>query len=184
MRVGLYLRVSTADQTCDPQRLEASRYAAARGWTIVREYADEGISGAATKRPALEELMRDARRRKVDVILVAKLDRFGRSMSELVLLLEELDSLGLNFVSVSENLDFRTSVGRMQLHILAALAQWERERIVERVRSGIAAAKARGQRFGRPTLEVPHDRIDAVRGLSVREAAKKLGSRPEPLTGG
>jgi putative DNA-invertase from lambdoid prophage Rac len=149
-----------------------------KGWTIFKEYADEGASGATTRRPALDQLMADARRRRFDVVCVAKLDRFGRSLKGLVLTLEELQSLGIAFVSINEGIDLSTSVGRLQLHILAALAQWERERIIERVRSGMARAKARGKRFGRPERVVPEATLASVRGLSVREAAKRLGISP------
>lgn len=122
--------------------------------------------------------MKDARRRRFSAVVVAKLDRFGRSLKELVLLMEKLESLGITFVSISEGIDLGSSVGRLQLHILAALAQWERERIIERVRSGMARAKAEGRRFGRPERHVAEEILAPVRGLSVREAAKRLGVSP------
>ena len=178
MRVATYLRVSTGLQTVENQRLEIARYVEARGWSILKEFADEGASGATTRRPALDQLMADARRRRFDVVCVAKLDRFGRSLKDLVLTLEELQSLGITFVSINEGIDLSTSVGRLQLHILAALAQWERERIIERVRSGMARAKAQGKRFGRPERVVPEATLAPVRGLSIREAAKRLGVSP------
>ena len=178
LRVATYLRVSTVDQHVENQRREIAAFCLARGWDIQREYLDHGVSGAANRRAGLEELMRDARRRKFSAVVVAKLDRFGRSLKELVLLLEELDTLGITFVSIGEALDFSSSVGRLQLHILAALAQWERERIIERVRSGIARSKAEGRKFGRPERIVPESVLAPVRGLPVREAAKRLGVSP------
>jgi DNA invertase Pin-like site-specific DNA recombinase len=178
MRVAIYTRVSTSQQTVENQRIELARYVQARNWTVVAEYRDEGVSGSSTHRPGLDALMEDARRQKFQAVCVAKLDRFGRSLKDLVLTLEELQSLGIAFVSLGEGLDFSSSVGRLQLHILAALAQWERERIVERIRAGIDRAKAQGRRFGRPRREVPEARLGPVRGLSVRDAAARLGVSP------
>jgi putative DNA-invertase from lambdoid prophage Rac len=178
MKVATYLRVSTGQQTVENQRQELARYVEARGWTIVREFADEGISGASTRRPAFEALLADARRRRFQAVCVAKLDRFGRSLKDLVLSLEELQSLGITFISIGEGIDFSSSSGRLQFHILSALAQWERERIADRVRSGMARAKAQGKRFGRREREVPEDVLAPVRGLSTREAAKRLGVSP------
>jgi putative DNA-invertase from lambdoid prophage Rac len=178
IKVATYLRVSTGQQTVENQRLEVQRYVDARGWSIAKEYADEGWSGATTRRPGLEALMADARRRRFSVVCVAKLDRFGRSLKDLVLSLEELQSLGVMFVSIGEAIDFSSSTGRLQLHILSALAQWERERIADRVRSGMARAKAQGKKFGRRQRVVPEEVLALVRGLSVREAAKRLGVSP------
>ena len=173
MRAALYARVSTADQTTDNQLHELRQYADARGWTVT-EYTDT-ISGARDRRPALDRLVKDARRRRVDVVIVWRLDRLGRSLKHLVNLLDELQAIGVSFISLNEGIDLGTPSGRLQLHVLSALAQFERERISERVLSGLARARRQGQTLGRPRLEVPSAAIEAVRGMPVRMAAKKLG---------
>lgn len=172
--VALYLRVSTASQTVENQRLELQRYCDARGWEIVREYADEGISGTAP-RPALQKLMADARRRRFRSVVVFRLDRVGRSLTDLVQTLEELHSLGIGFVSLGEGIDFGSSAGRLQLHILAALAQWERERIRERTLAGLERARSQGKRLGRPVEPLPVAKLQAVAGMSLRAGAAHLG---------
>src|SRR5215475_721834 len=149
MRAAIYARVSTIDQTVDNQLLELRRYSEARGWTAVNEYVDV-MSGAKDRRPGLDELVRDARRRKFDAVIVWKLDRLGRSLRHLVLLMEELQQLGVALVSLGEGLDLSTPAGRLQAGLLAAVAQFERERIRERVVSGLQRAKAQGKRLGRP----------------------------------
>ena len=172
-RVALYARVSTADQTAENQILELRTYCAARGWTIVAEYTDSGISGAKTTRPQLDAMMLAARRRQFDAIATWKLDRLGRSLQHLIALLEEVTSLGIAFVSLGESIDLSTSAGRLQLHLLAAFAQFERERIRERVRAGIARARQQGKRLGRRRASpLPSA---APTGLTVREAARLWG---------
>jgi DNA invertase Pin-like site-specific DNA recombinase len=136
---------------------------------------DEGVSGSKDRRPAFDQLVADAKRRRFDVMLAWRLDRVGRNLRHLVLLLEDLQAIGVGFVCLNEGIDLGTPAGRLQLHILAALAQFERERIIERVRSGMARAKAQGKRFGRRERIVPEEMLAPVRGLSVREAAKRLG---------
>src|SRR5690348_12860941 len=122
LRCALYARVSTDGQTCDNQVIELRQYATARGWTIVDEYIDHGISGAKESRPELNRLMADARRRRVDVIAVWALDRWGRSLPHLVNTLNDLQQLGVGFVSLRDGLDLSTASGRLQVHVLAALA--------------------------------------------------------------
>jgi DNA invertase Pin-like site-specific DNA recombinase len=175
MTAALYARVSTTDQTCENQLLELRRYCEARGWTIGREFVDTGVSGSKDRRPALDELTAEAKRRRFDTLIVWRLDRLGRSLRHLVVLLEEFQALGIGFVSLGEGIDLGTPAGRLQLHILAALAEFERSRIQERVRAGLARAKAQGVQLGRPEKRVPEDRLAAVRGLSIREAAERLG---------
>jgi len=175
MTAALYARVSTADQTCDNQLLELRQYCAARGWHIRREFVDAGVSGSKDRRPALDELITHARRRRFDVVVCWRLDRLGRNLRHLVTLLDELQSLGVSFVSLGEGIDLGTPAGRLQLHILAALAEFERSRIQERVRAGLARVRAAGKRLGRPVEPVPVDRLQAVAGLSIRQAAKALG---------
>ena len=142
MRAALYARVSTSDQTTDNQLHELRRYAEARGWTV-SEYTDT-ISGAKDRRPALDRLVKDARRRRIDVLLCWRLDRLGRNLKHLVTLLDELSVLGVAFVSLHEGIDATTPAGKLQMHILAAIAEFERARIAERVKAGLKRAKSQG----------------------------------------
>jgi DNA invertase Pin-like site-specific DNA recombinase len=174
MRAALYARVSTTDQTCDNQLIELRRYCEARGWTVQREYVDHGVSGAKDRRPALDALIADAKRRQLDTVVCWRLDRLGRNLRHLVVLLEDLQALGVGFVSLGEGIDLATPAGRLQLHILAALAEFERCRIAERVKAGLARARRNGATLGRPALAVPRQLIDSVRGKSTREAAAVL----------
>jgi DNA invertase Pin-like site-specific DNA recombinase len=172
MRAALYARVSTFDQNPENQLTELRQYAAARGWTV-SEFIDRGISGAKDRRPALDALLLAARRRKVDVVVSWRLDRLGRNLRHLVVLLEELSALGVAFVSLGEGIDCTTPAGRLQLHVLAALAEFERGRIRERVMAGLRRARAQGKRLGRPRrYAVP---VVAAAGLSVRQAATLWG---------
>ena len=178
MRAAIYARVSTVDQHCDNQLLELRRYCEARGWAIAREFVDHGVSGAKERRPALDDLVRDAKRRRFDVLVVWRLDRLGRNLRHLILLLDDLQATGVAFVSLSEGIDATTPAGRLQLHVLGAIAEFERERIKERVVAGLARVRARGQRLGRPERSVPEAILGPVRGLPVREAARRLGVSP------
>lgn len=171
MRCAIYARVSTLDQEPENQLQELRQYVGARGWTAV-EYVDRGVSGAKDSRPALDQLVADARRRKVDVLLCWRLDRLGRNLRHLVVLLEDLQATGVAFVSLNEGIDATTPAGKLQLHILAALAEFERGRIRERVMAGLQRARAQGKRLGRPRKVLP---TIAVPGGSVREAARVWG---------
>src|SRR5207245_984816 len=148
MKAALYARVSTFDQEPENQLQELRRYSEARGWTGT-EFIDRGVSGSKDKRPALDSLIRDAKRRRFDVLVCWRLDRLGRNLRHLVTLLEELQGLGVAFVSLGEGIDCTTPAGKLQMHILAALAEFERERIRERVLAGRARAKSQGSRVGR-----------------------------------
>ena len=174
MRAAIYLRVSTTDQHVENQRADLVEYCERRGWTI-REYTDVGVSGAKDRRPALDELLKAARRRRFDVLVCWRLDRLGRNLRHLILLIDELQALGIAFVTLGEGIDTSTPSGRLQLHILSAIAEFERSRIQERVVAGLARARAHGTKLGRPEREIPADQIAAVRGLPVREAARRLG---------
>jgi DNA invertase Pin-like site-specific DNA recombinase len=174
MNAAIYARVSTTDQTCENQLLELRQYCKARGWSIWAEFIDNGVSGSKDRRPALDDLLAHARRRRFDVLVCWRLDRLGRSLRHLVTLLGDLHDLGIGFISLGEGIDLGTPAGRLQLHILAALAEFERSRIQERVRAGLARVKAEGRRLGRPTQPVPVEKLLAVGNLSVREAARKL----------
>jgi DNA invertase Pin-like site-specific DNA recombinase len=174
IRAAVYLRVSTAEQTTENQARELRAYVLARGWSGT-EYCDAGVSGAKERRPALDRLLGDARRRKFDVLVCWRLDRLGRNLRHLVTLLDELSALGVAFVSLNEAIDTGTPAGRLQLHVLAALAEFERARIAERVRAGLARVRAKGQRLGRPrAAALP----SGAEGLTVRQAATLWGCSP------
>src|SRR5476649_436529 len=146
-KVAIYVRVSTAGQTATNQLLELRDYVAARGWTAV-EYADQ-ISGATDRRPGLDALLKDARRREFGTVLVWSLDRMGRSLPHLVGLIAEFESLDIQFVSLKEGIDLSTAAGKFQLNLLMCLSTFERERLRERVVCGLARARAQGKRLGR-----------------------------------
>ena len=174
MKVALYARVSTLDQEPENQIAELKRYAEARGWQA-ETFTDHGVSGSKERRPALDAMMTAAKRRRFDVIVCWRLDRLGRSLRHLINMLDEMNSLGIGFVSLGEQIDATTPSGRLQLHLLGAFAEFERSRIQERVRAGLARAKAQGTRLGRPVAVVPVERLAAVAALSNADAARRLG---------
>lgn len=177
-RVGIYARVSTQDQSPEMQ-LEALReYAERRGWSVVGEYVDHGVSGTKERRPALNRLMDAARKRTLDAVLVFRFDRFARSTSHLLRVLDEFGRLGVDFVSYGENLDTSTSMGRAMFTIIGALAELERSLIVERSVEGQRRAKARGKHVGRPRTEVDQDFVLHLRrsGLSLRAISERIGT--------
>ncbi|MGC4083674.1 MAG: recombinase family protein [Vicinamibacterales bacterium] len=174
MRAAIYARVSTLDQEPENQLTELRRYCELRGWAQ-QEYVDRGISGAKDRRPALDELVRDAKRRRFDVLVCWRLDRLGRNLRHLILLLDELQALGIGFVTLGEGIDTSTPAGKLQLHILSAIAEFERERIRERVVAGLRRAKAEGKRLGRPHATVPVEKLATVAHLSLTDAAVALG---------
>ncbi len=171
MRAAIYARVSTLDQEPENQLQELRRYVEARGW-VAAEYVDRGVSGAKDRRPALDQLLTDAKRRRIDVVVCWRLDRLGRSLKHLITLLDEFQSLGVAFVSLAEGIDAATPAGKLQMHILGAIAEFERERIRERVLAGLARARTQGKRLGRPRRRPP---AIAVPGASVRAAARIWG---------
>jgi DNA invertase Pin-like site-specific DNA recombinase len=176
MRVGIYARVSTKDQSCELQLRDLRAYCAARQFLVTREYVDLGQSGTKDSRPQLNELMGDVRKRKVDVILVWRFDRFARSTKHLLLALEEFRSLGLQFISYQENIETGTPLGQAIFTIISAVAQLERDLICERVSAGIRNARANGKRLGRPRQFVSLDRITEMQasGKSLRQIAVAL----------
>lgn len=174
MRAAIYARVSTFDQEPENQLQELRRYIEARGWTPA-DYVDRGVSGAKDRRPALDQLLKDGRRRRFDVLVVWRLDRLGRNLKHLVLLLEEFQALGIAFVSLAEGIDATTPAGKLQMHILAAIAEFERARIAERVRAGLARVRASGGRLGRPAARLDMVAVAQAAHLSIREAAIALG---------
>jgi len=162
-------------QSPEMQLRELRDYVARRGWTLVAEYVDEGISGAKDSRPELNRLMEDAHRRKFDCVLVWTFDRFARSVSHLLRALETFKSQGIEFISFSEQMDTGTPTGRMIFNVLGAVAELERSLIAERVRAGVRKAKAKGKRLGRPKVAVNAARVRELRGSGksfeqVREA--------------
>ena len=173
-RAAIYARVSTLDQEPENQLAELRRYVAARGWTAV-EFVDRGVSGSRDRRPALDAVLTAIKRRQFDVLVCWRLDRLGRSLKHLVTLLDELQALGVAFVSLQEGIDATTPAGKLQMHILAAIAEFERARIAERVTAGLARARANWKRLGRPYVEIPRERLAAVERLTLNEAAARLG---------
>lgn len=174
MRAAIYARVSTADQEPENQLVELRRYASARSWTGT-EYVDRGVSGAKDRRPALDQMIADARRRKFDVVVCWRLDRLGRSLKHLLTLLDDFQALGVAFVSLAEGIDATTPAGKLQMHILGAIAEFERARIAERVRAGLQRARSQGKRLGRPRALVPTERVRRVSGLTIAQASTALG---------
>lgn len=178
--VALYTRVSTADQSVAMQLGDLQPFCIQRGFTIYREYCDHGISGIKERRPALDELMADARKRKFDAVIVWDFSRFARSTKHLITALEEFRHLGIEFISFRENVDTGSALGRAMFVIVAAIAELERSLIVERIKSGLRRAKAMGKKIGRPGLPMNIERIISLKtqGLSIRAIAKEVGASP------
>jgi DNA invertase Pin-like site-specific DNA recombinase len=178
-RVALYARVSTANGHQDPemQLSELREYVARRGWTVIKEYVDQGISGSKESRPALNELILDAKRRKFDAIAVWKFDRFARSLKFLVNSLADLDAYGVAFISLRDNLDLSTPSGRLMFQIIGAMAEFERALIQERVKSGLRNARAKGQHLGRPRRLFDIKKVTTLRaaGASWRAISAEMG---------
>ncbi len=174
MRAAVYSRTSTLDQEPLNQLRELREYCAARGWTAT-EFTDHGVSGSKDRRPALDALVAAAKRRKFDVVAVWRLDRFGRNLRSLVTLIDDLNAMGVAFISLNEGIDLTTPAGRLQLHILAALSEFERARTVERVRLGLARVRAQGRRLGRKPCALSDEQFRAVANLSTRQAGQRLG---------
>ena len=155
LRAGLYARVSTDDQQTLPMQLRAMReYAARRGWTIALQVRE--VNSGAVRRQAREELLEAARRREIDLVLVWRLDRWGRSVTDLLATLQELEHLGVGFVSLTEALDLTTPAGRAMAGLWAIFAEFEREILRERTRAGLAQARQNGKRLGRPATAAMH----------------------------
>jgi DNA invertase Pin-like site-specific DNA recombinase len=178
-RAALYMRISTKNhgQTTDTQALALQEYVQHRGFQVIEEYRDEGISGSKDSRPALDRLMKDARARKFDVVVVARFDRFARSVSHLLRALEEFSHLGVDFISISESIDTSTPVGKMIFTVLGAVAELERNLIKERVHMGISRARKQGKALGRPKVQVDPLQIAGLRsrGRSWNQIAQELG---------
>jgi len=176
MNVALYARVSTDGQDPELQLTALRAHAANRGWTITEEYIDHGYSGAKEKRPALDRLMKTAWSGTVQAVLVWRFDRFARSVKHLIKALEQFRSLNVNFIPFQEQFDTSTPIGQAMFTIIGAMAQLERDIIRERVRAGIAVAKARGTRLGRPSVRLNAQELNSLKtsGLSLHEMARQL----------
>ncbi len=178
-RAALYARVSTTDQNPEAQLHPLRDYAKARGFEVVGEFVDHGISGAKNSRPALDEMLTAARRRDLDVIVTVKLDRLARSVQHLVGMASELETLGVDLVVRDQAIDTSTPTGKLTFHVLAALAEFERDLIRERTHAGLALARKRGKKFGRPRATDSKQRARIVRlrtsGHSMRAIAEQVG---------
>jgi DNA invertase Pin-like site-specific DNA recombinase len=186
---ALYVRTSTADQTGEAQLHALRRAAEARGWVDVKEFIDLGHSGATASRPALDQLRAAARKGEVRQVLVFALDRLGRSLRDLLLLLDDLAASGCSVISLREYIDLSTPTGRLLVHLIASLAEFERELIRDRVRAGLARVKATGRTrsgkaVGRPRRDVDLDAVAALRaqGRSWRDIAQALHVPRRTLT--
>jgi DNA invertase Pin-like site-specific DNA recombinase len=168
MRISIYARVSTKDQSCEMQIRDLRAYCAARGFELIREYVDVGRSGAKDSRPELDKLMGDARKRQFDAIVVWRFDRFARSTKHLLAALDEFRSLGIQFISYQENMDTSSPLGQALFTIVSAVAQLERD---------LRNARANGKKLGRPGSTVDRDRILEMKaeGRSLRQIATALG---------
>ena len=165
---AIYYRVSTVDQSVDGQIAELREYADKREFEIADEYVDH-CSGAARQRPDLDRMMGDVRQRKADIVLVWAFDRFARSTSHLVSTLEELQSLGVDFISYKQQIDTSTAAGKLTFTVLAAIAEFEREMIRERVKTGMANARRAGTKSGNP---IGRPRISAAKQSRIRTMRK------------
>ncbi len=182
IRVALYSTVSTEIQNTEGQEAEMKEYAKNRGWEVTKIYRDK-MSGAKSSRPELDELMADAKKRKMDIVLVWRFDRFARSVSHLLHALESFRLVGIEFVSISEQVDTSTPTGKMVFTVLGAVAELERSLIAERVRMGLQSAKKKGKRLGRPPIrqlsaaEIVKVKADRATGkFSLRRLAEKYGT--------
>jgi DNA invertase Pin-like site-specific DNA recombinase len=176
-RAGLYLRVSTLDQNPETQGIELRQFAKQRGYEIVEEYVDHGVSGTKVRRPALDRLLKDAHRHRFDAVLVWSCDRLARSTKHFLEVLDELNELGIQFHSQREAIDTEGPLGRAIIVIISAIAELEKSLIVERVRAGMRRAKLEGRRIGRTPLDVDRDALvkDRLSGISLTAVAKKYG---------
>jgi DNA invertase Pin-like site-specific DNA recombinase len=175
--VVIYARVSTGQQKVDLQLRELRRFVKRSGWKLFKEYIDEGYSGKDTKRPAYSQMMEAARRRRFNILLVWKFDRLSRSTRDLLNTLEELDPLGVDFISYENQIDTTTPSGKLFFTIVAAIAQFEREIIRERVIAGLENARSKGKVLGRPRLgDSLIDKAKELRkqGMSYRQIGREL----------
>jgi DNA invertase Pin-like site-specific DNA recombinase len=174
MRAAIYMRVSTLDQNPTTQLLDLQHLASQRGFEVVKTFTDHGVSGTKSRRPGLDEMLRDARRHQFDLVLVWAADRLARSVKHLVDILAELDHLKIGFVSCREQIDTSGPLGKAIMIIVAAIAELERSLIVERVKAGLRRARLEGRHIGRRPLDLDRNAIigDRAKGMSFRQVAK------------
>jgi DNA invertase Pin-like site-specific DNA recombinase len=184
MKVALYTRVSTYEQSVDMQLSDLRRYCEQRDFDIYKEYSDEGVSGTKDRRPALDELMSDARKRRFGAVICWRFDRFARSTKHLITALEEFRHLGIDFISYQENIDTCSPLGKAIFTIVSAIAELERNIIVERVKAGLRRAREKGKRLGRPKrLDLNVEELQKMRerGLSFKKIGEKVKACPATI---
>src|SRR5580692_12491502 len=174
---AIYVRVSTPDQHVESQLYDLRELAALRSFEVVHEYEDRGVCGKKARRPGLDALMADARRKKFSVVLVAAFDRIARSTKNFLQIVDELDSMGIEFISRRENVNTSGPMGRLFVTIISAIAELERSLVVDRVKSGMRRAKLEGRQIGRARLDINRQQVidDRRSGLSLTQVAKKHG---------
>lgn len=179
MKAALYARVSTGEQNTDTQLNALRSYCQNRGWTVVHEYIDEGVSGATAQRPQLDEMMRGAGTKAFGAVLVWKFDRLFRSVPHMLEALDRFRAMGIEFVSITEAIDTSTPMGKMVFTLLAAVAEFERDLIRERTKAGMDRARSEGKRIGRPPVNIDVQRVAALwdggKGMSLRRIGVELG---------
>jgi len=176
-KAAIYARVSTPDQHVEAQLYDLRDLAAKRGYTVIREFEDRGVSGSKSKRAGLDAMLSSARRREFDVLLVAAFDRIARSTKNFLEIVDELNELGIEFVSAREAIDTSGPRGRMFITLVGSIAELERSLITERIRAGMRRVRLEGGRLGRAPLNIDHDALvrDRLAGMSLTNAAKKYG---------
>jgi DNA invertase Pin-like site-specific DNA recombinase len=174
-KAAIYCRVSTPDQRVESQLYDLREMAAQKGYEVIAEYKDMGICGTKARRPALDAMMSDARRKKFSVVLVAAFDRIARSTRNFLQIIDELDSMGIEFVSRREGVATGDAVGRLFVTIISAIAELERSLVVERVKSGMRRAKLEGKVIGRARLDINREQVveDRRTGMSLTAVAKR-----------
>jgi DNA invertase Pin-like site-specific DNA recombinase len=176
-KAAIYARVSTPDQHVESQIYDLRKLAAQRGFEVVEEYCDRGLSGSKARRPGIDSMMSDARRGKFSVLLVAAFDRVARSTKNFLEIVDELTALEIEFISAREAIDTSGPMGRMFITLVGSIAELERSLITERIRAGMRRARLEGQRLGRAPLNIDHDTLvrDRLAGMSLTKVAKKYG---------
>lgn len=174
-RCAIYARVSTPEQRIDNQLYDLRQFARQRGFEVVSEYTDVGVSGSKARRPGLDTMLRDARRKKFAVVIVAAFDRVARSTKHFLSVIDELDGLGIEFFSRRENIATDGAIGRLFLTLISSIAELESDLIRERIRAGIRRRKLEGLRVGRQPLDIDRDAIvaDRLNGMSLTTAARR-----------